>query len=51
MNSIHIKTQGPQIAAAYSRKMAGWLDGFDYLLDSGGINRALRRARAGIAVP
>jgi hypothetical protein len=51
MNSIHIKSQGPQIAAAYSRKMAGWLDDFAHPLNSGRLNRARRRARAGIAAP
>jgi hypothetical protein len=51
MNNIHIKSQEPQFAAAYSRKIAGGLDVFVYLLDSGRIDCALRQAPAGISAP
>ena len=51
MNKIHIKSQGPQFAAAYSRKTARGLDAFVYLLVSGRIDRALRQAPAGIFAP
>jgi len=51
MNNIHIKSQEAQLAAAYSRKTAGGLDAFVYLLDGGRIYRALRQAPAGIAAP
>lgn len=51
MDSIHIKIQGPQVAAAYSRKMAGWLDEFVYPLDSGRIDHAVLRAQTRLTTP
>lgn len=51
MDSIHIKIQGPQVAAAYSRKMAGWLDEFFYPLDSGRVDRAFLRVRTKLTSP